>query len=98
MSHRAWSPSWMSALPAPTADVPLRTLVPAGDRAALGALLAEARHARRMTQRELEQASGVPQGKISRIERGQSYPALVTIIQVAEALGLEVSLSISPAT
>lgn len=66
----------------------------ASNRSALGALLSDTRRALGMTQRELEFASGVPQGKISRIERGQSYPALVTLTQMAGALGLELSLSI----
>lgn len=58
----------------------------ATDRIGLGNALSTLRHARRMTHRDLEVASGVPQGKISRIERGQSHPAVVTIAQLAEAL------------
>ncbi len=57
-------------------------------------MLADRRRALGMTQRELEFASGVPQGKISRVERGQSYPALLTLTQIAGALGLELVLTI----
>lgn len=81
--------------PSASAVDALPIVLPASDRAALGSLLSDARRAKGMTQRELEFASGVPQGKISRIERGQSYPALVTIAQIAGALGLGLALQIS---
>jgi transcriptional regulator with XRE-family HTH domain len=81
--------------PATSADTTaLPVVLPASDRAALGMLLSEARRAAGMTQRQLELASGVPQGKISRVERGQSYPALLTLTQIASALGLELTLQI----
>ncbi|WP_433673772.1 helix-turn-helix domain-containing protein [Microbacterium gorillae] len=68
--------------------------IAATDRRGLGGMLADRRRALGMTQRELEFASGVPQGKISRVERGQSYPALLTLTQIAGALGLELVLTI----
>jgi transcriptional regulator with XRE-family HTH domain len=73
----------------------LPVTLPATDRQGLGALLCDARRALGMTQRQLELASGVPQGKISRIERGQSYPAVVTLTQLAGAMGLELTFSVS---
>lgn len=71
------------------------TTLIAADRAALGVLLAERRKALGITQRDLERVSGVPQGKISRIERCQSYPALVTLTQIVEGLGLTMHLRIA---
>ena len=81
----------------PAAGVSFPVSIDAADRRALGDLLADARRSRGMTQRELEFASGVPQGKISRVERGQAYPALLTLTQLAGALGLDLRLSIDVA-
>lgn len=78
----------------PNPDTTKTVVLDASDRIGLGNTLSSLRHARRMTQRDVEVASGVPQGKISRIERGQSYPAVVTIAQLAEALGATLSLRI----
>lgn len=82
-------------LTAPGVDLPaLPRSLPALDRQSLGMLLGAERRHQGMTQRELEFASGVPQGKISRIERGQSYPPLLTLTQIAGALGLELTITV----
>lgn len=53
---------------------------------ALGADLAEARHARRLTQQDLSDLSGIPQPEISRIESGRANPTLETVSRLATAL------------
>lgn len=62
------------------------------DRVGLGRVIAEARKARGVSQRELEETSTVPQGKISRIERGVTYPTIREIDHLATALKLRVHL------
>lgn len=52
--------------------------------------LKEARAKRRLTQEELEAASGVDQSVISRIERGLvTNPEFDTVRKLAKALGIE---------
>lgn len=53
---------------------------------ALGEALAEARKARRMSQPQLSQATGIQQAEISRIERGRGNPTVTTIDKLARAL------------
>lgn len=53
-------------------------------------MIADARKARGVSQRQLEDASQVPQGKISRIERGVTYPTIREIDFLATALHLKV--------
>ncbi|MBN9214797.1 MAG: helix-turn-helix transcriptional regulator [Microbacterium sp.] len=62
------------------------------DRAMLGRVIAEARKQRGVSQRELEETSTVPQGKISRIERGVTYPTIREIDHLATALKLRVHM------
>ena len=50
--------------------------------------LLDARTQSKLTQRELAQQLGVPQGHISRIERGLIDPRVSTVTQMAYALGL----------
>ena len=46
-----------------------------------------------LTQKELAEKSGVRQSNISRIEKGQAVPSLVTLDKIAKALGKEVQVS-----
>lgn|GEM_PF-4864736 len=63
-----------------------------GERELIGAAFVEARKSRGLSQRELERASKVPQGKISRIERGATYPTTKELAQLANALQLRLHL------
>lgn len=54
---------------------------------ALGADLADARHAHHITQEDLAELSGVPQSEISRIESGRANPTIETVSRLATALG-----------
>ena len=54
--------------------------------------LRNARDARGMSQRELSEFSGVPQGQISRIEAGLVDPRASTLLALAHSLDLEVTL------
>ena len=58
----------------------------------------ELRKARRMTQRQLAEKSGIQQAEISRIEAGNSNPTLSTIAVLAYALEAELSLEVRKAT
>ena len=58
----------------------------------IGSAFVEARKSRGLSQRELERASKVPQGKISRIERGATYPTTKELAQLANALQLRLHL------
>ena len=62
-------------------------------RAELGAMLAEARRARHLTQPALSQATGIQQSEISRIERGVGNPTAATLTRLASALGQKVVLA-----
>lgn len=66
----------------------------AGDRVALGHAFASARKKRGISQRQLEDESKIPQGKISRIERGVTYPTIRELDSLAGALQLRVHLVI----
>jgi len=61
-------------------------------RQALGSELARARAERHLTQPALAEAANVQQAEISRIENGRSNPTFATVVRLADALGLEVSL------
>jgi transcriptional regulator with XRE-family HTH domain len=52
----------------------------------LGKNLRAARRLRKLTQEEVASRSGVQQGEISRIERGERDPQVSTLIRLAEAL------------
>lgn len=65
-----------------------------GDRRGIGRVIADARKQRGVSQRELEETSSVPQGKISRIERGVTYPTIREIDHLATALKLKVHVVI----
>jgi len=44
-----------------------------------------------LTQQQLSKACGVPQGEISRIEKGKANPTFATICKLAAALNLEMA-------
>jgi transcriptional regulator with XRE-family HTH domain len=64
----------------------------------IGLNLSAARQARGLTQRELAQALDTDAFQVSRWERGTNRPSDVTLMRLAEALGVEyVSFFIDPA-
>jgi ribosome-binding protein aMBF1 (putative translation factor) len=64
-------------------------------REALGAQLASARIAKKLSQPALSEKSGVQQAEISRIERGLANPTVTTLARLA--LALELRLELTPA-
>ena len=60
---------------------------------AIGSVVATARHARVMTQRELAELSGVQQADISRIERGLLNPNTITFLRLIEAMDFQFSIA-----
>lgn len=65
-----------------------------GDRKAIGEALMRARKELGFSQRQLEQASKVPQAKISRIERGAARATVTELDELASALRLTVQVVI----
>lgn len=55
----------------------------------IGELLREKRRAAELTQAELADRSGVTQGHISQIEKGERSPGLPTLRKLRDALGLD---------
>ncbi len=54
--------------------------------------LIEARNAQRITQKQLEELSGVRQPVIARIEKGKSIPQIDTFFKVLKPLGLTLAV------
>ncbi len=48
------------------------------------------RRERKLTQKQLAQASGIPQGEISRIEAGEANPTHATLSALAEPFGVQI--------
>jgi transcriptional regulator with XRE-family HTH domain len=59
---------------------------------AIAASLREARTAKGLSQRDLSALAGVPQAQISRIEAGTVDPRVTSLIAIANALDLELTL------
>ena len=57
-------------------------------RALVGRNFASLRRARKLTQEQLAERSGLSQQYLSSLERGQRNPSIVTIYVVATALGV----------
>ncbi|TDQ41042.1 helix-turn-helix domain-containing protein [Aureibacillus halotolerans] len=57
----------------------------------VGKLMA-ARDRQKLSQRALSKKSGIPQKTISRIETGKDIPQLKTLLKLASALGLELTM------
>ena len=52
----------------------------------------EARHSREISQRELEEQSGVPQAVISRFEKNSTDPKLTTVLRILKPLGYKLAI------
>jgi DNA-binding XRE family transcriptional regulator len=59
----------------------------------LGRQIAEARRARRLTQKEVARIARIDQADVSNIERGAANPTLNTLNAVASAVGMEIELT-----
>lgn len=55
-----------------------------------------ARTEKKITQKELSQITGIAQGDISRIERGNANPSLSTLKRIAAGLGMAVKIEFVP--
>lgn len=75
-------------------DADLDGAYAAGDRKAIGEALMRARKGRGLSQRHLERVTKVPQGKISRIERGTARATVTELDELAAALSLTVHVVI----
>ena len=58
--------------------------------------LVEARHASGMTQKELSELTGIAQGDISKLEKGNANPSLRTLIRLAEGMGMHLKVEFCP--
>ena len=58
----------------------------------LGRRIAEARHARKLSQKAVAQLAGVDQSDVSNIERGATNPTFNTFNAVVCAVGMEIDL------
>ena len=61
-----------------------------------GERIRELRQKRGLTQVELSERSGYPQGRISEIERGGRAPTLMTMIRLAIALECDLTQLVAP--
>ena len=52
----------------------------------------QAREEKRMTQKDLANLTGIPQGHISRIENGNYNPSLAYLKRIADGLGKELHI------
>jgi predicted transcriptional regulator len=59
----------------------------AGEKADLICSIIEARQAKGLTQRDLEDATGIKQPVIARLEKGLTYPRYDTLLKILRALG-----------
>lgn len=55
--------------------------------------LIEARHKQGISQKRLEELSGVSQPVIARMEKGTSYPQINTLLKVLRPLGLTIKIA-----
>ena len=53
------------------------------------------RHEKKLTQKQLAKASGIPQSEISRIETGEANPTYATLSALAEPFGVQVGFMIT---
>lgn len=63
----------------------------------LGAAIAEARQRHGLTQEELAEATGIERSYLARIESGRSVILLERIFRLLRRLGVEVTVTLSPA-
>ena len=60
--------------------------------------LIEARRASGMTQKELSELTGIAQGDISKLEKGNANPSLRTLIRLAEGMGMHLKVEFCPSS
>ena len=58
--------------------------------------LIAARRASGMTQKELSELTGIAQGDISKLEKGNANPSLRTLIRLAEGMGMQLKVEFCP--
>ena len=56
----------------------------------------EARAEKCMTQKQLSEATGIPQADISRLENGSANPSIRTLKRLAEGMGMQLKLEFIP--
>jgi XRE family aerobic/anaerobic benzoate catabolism transcriptional regulator len=69
---------------------------PSAAAVAFGQRVRELRTKRRLTQRALAEAAGIPQTHVSAIELGVMLPSLITVIRLSIALGCKVATLVAP--
>ena len=60
--------------------------------------LIEARRASGMTQKELSELTGIAQGDISKLEKGNANPSLRTLIRLAEGMDMKLKVEFCPSS
>lgn len=60
--------------------------------------LIKARRASGMTQKELSELTGIAQGDISKLEKGNANPSLRTLIRLAEGMGMQLKVEFCPSS
>ena len=60
--------------------------------------LIKARRASGMTQKELSRLTGIAQGDISKLEKGNANPSLRTLIRLAEGMGMQLKVEFCPSS
>jgi HTH-type transcriptional regulator/antitoxin HipB len=68
-------------------------MTPITTAAHLGAAIAAARKAQKLSQQDLAARTGIRQGTISEVERGKATAHLGKVLQLLAALGLDVVIS-----
>lgn len=58
--------------------------------------IVEARKKLGLTQKELAEKTGIAQGDISKLETGNSNPSLRTLIRLADGMGMQLKVELSP--
>ena len=65
------------------------------ERAIIQAII-DARHQAGFTQKELSERTGIAQGDISKLERGNANPSLRTLQRLATGMGMKLKLEFLP--
>lgn len=65
------------------------------ERAIIQAII-DARKESGLTQKELSERTGIAQGDISKLERGNANPSIRTLQRLATAMGMRLTLSFTP--
>lgn len=67
-------------------------MIVVGDPTRIGPVLAQLRVMGRLTQRQLADASGLPQGRMSEWETGKILPTLPSLVRFLGTLGWQLAL------